>query len=524
MQMKMFSRVSAVVVLTLACALGAVQAESKQEPFGALEYETRDSSRWAEDTSSLQRMFNAVRDQLDVERGPFRRDLLDFVQNSSVRCFYCALFLLDCTPGRRGPDVRLSQELLEQGLELVEERNGGRASPEELPFRFHLAVGYMREGVIASAMIHKSLLEEQRVSAQRGGKPLVLPVPKDKDDVKTYERIPLWPMRKPSVEDIYAAMGAGSASPVKSRSGRQLRVCQLGGPRVWRTTLRLLQWLPELDELDIRSSRIRGANLLLLQPLTQLKGLSLAYSYVTNDQLAHLRVLPQLESLDLSGCPVDVDGLRHIRALGNLRMLNLDDAWRISDDALRHVSKLENLECLRLGGAKIGSDGLRWLAPLTKLRELSLFECKGISMGVSELGTLKSLENLDLTYCPVRDNSLDTIGRFTELAYLSIHGTLVTSKGLANLTALQALVTLDVSCTQIDDDCIPHLAKLKNLRSLTLAGTAITNRGLEQLAAMGQLRSLDLVNTSTSAEGTEKLRRALPKCQINYRWEAGGPR
>jgi len=70
----------------------------------------------------------------------------------------------------------------------------------------------------------------------------------------------------------------------------------------------------------------------------------------------------------------------------------------------------------------------------------------------------------------------------------------------------------------INDETLAMLARLTNLGQLWLNGDiAITDAGLDHLKRLHQLRDLSLADAPVSAEAVQRLRRALPACEI--RWE-----
>ena len=69
----------------------------------------------------------------------------------------------------------------------------------------------------------------------------------------------------------------------------------------------------------------------------------------------------------------------------------------------------------------------------------------------------------------------------------------ITSAGIAPLTALKNLTKLDLTQTEVDDAVVGPLSQMKSLRALRIRRTKIT------------------------AAGFEKLKAALPDCEIDYK-------
>ena len=66
------------------------------------------------------------------------------------------------------------------------------------------------------------------------------------------------------------------------------------------------------------------------------------------------------------------------------------------------------------------------------------------------------------------------------------------------------------------DKSLEVLKPLPRLQDLRLDGATITDAGVETLCAMTSLKSLNLYHTLVSEKGYQRLRQALPGCQIVY--------
>lgn len=68
----------------------------------------------------------------------------------------------------------------------------------------------------------------------------------------------------------------------------------------------------------------------------------------------------------------------------------------------------------------------------------------------------------------------------------------------------------------ITDDRLPKLWSLDKCRYLDLSNTQVTDAGIPHLKGLTNLKRLDLFGTQITDEGIEKLRQALPNCEIRY--------
>ena len=73
------------------------------------------------------------------------------------------------------------------------------------------------------------------------------------------------------------------------------------------------------------------------------------------------------------------------------------------------------------------------------------------------------------------------------------------------------------------DTGLEHLKALTELQSLNLDGTNVTDAGLEHLTGLTELYVLSLRNTNVTEDGLNKLRLALPNCDIRHQWRTDDP-
>ena len=66
----------------------------------------------------------------------------------------------------------------------------------------------------------------------------------------------------------------------------------------------------------------------------------------------------------------------------------------------------------------------------------------------------------------------------------------------------------------VDDNALAMLYRFGELRSLDLRDTQVTDGGVRHIAALRQLEQLDIRGTRITGDGLQKLREALPNCEI----------
>jgi hypothetical protein len=124
----------------------------------------------------------------------------------------------------------------------------------------------------------------------------------------------------------------------------------------------------------------------------------------------------------------------------------------------------------------------------------------------------------------VTDADLERIAVLTEVRSLVLHRcSQVTDAGVAYLAQFKELELLYLTGTRITDAGLKTLEGLSKLRTLDLDETAISAVGLHSLAKLSNLDVVWLHGTLVTADGVARLRRSLPKTEINWDgWGAKG--
>ncbi|MEZ6072837.1 MAG: hypothetical protein R3C10_21880 [Pirellulales bacterium] len=187
---------------------------------------------------------------------------------------------------------------------------------------------------------------------------------------------------------------------------------------------------------------------------------------MSSEGMVHLAALPNIESLYLNESNISDSSLQYVQGLSGITMLTLRDN-EISDAGLSHLTGLNRLETLGLSKNRIEGDGLQFLGGKTKLRSLFLYDNPINDVGLSHIANIPNLEMLGL------------------------------------------------SRTLITDNGTKHLVHLSKLKYLSLNCEAISDASIECLIKMPSLQELELSNTKITPDGFERLRKAIPSCNIN---------
>jgi hypothetical protein len=128
--------------------------------------------------------------------------------------------------------------------------------------------------------------------------------------------------------------------------------------------------------------------------------------------------------------------------------------------------------------------------------------------------------NLDLPLrSPLPQGRFELVG--VKLEKLRLH-----DSDLQHLTVLTHITTLSLAeTTTLKDDGLELIAEIRSLTTLYLNGLPVTDQGLKYLERLAMLQSVFLSQTKVTPAGVAALRKALPKCKIE--WDepaASGPK
>jgi hypothetical protein len=193
----------------------------------------------------------------------------------------------------------------------------------------------------------------------------------------------------------------------------------------------------------------------------------------TGDAIARL--------MDLGATQVDVD------ANGRIVRVNLSGT-AASDEDLRHLEGLVNLEGLALAGTEVS--------------------------GVARLRGLAKLAYLNLDRTRLTDRGLAPVAELPGLRSLYVGSDRLSDAGLAHLASLTGLRSLFLRGSRITDRGLAHLRRLGKLEALVLFTPRVTDTGLDHVAALGGLTFLQLAEAEISDAGVERIKLALPDCEV----------
>lgn len=248
-------------------------------------------------------------------------------------------------------------------------------------------------------------------------------------------------------------------------------VCVFPGPGKEPTVREIVAELQDRQsilglQLDLTDEELARLN------CPQLSSLNLFQS-ASDAGMAQLQRFPELQSLDLDGCRITDAGLAELRALPNLNRIEITDCTAITDKGLESLAEMVTLEYVRLSNCpRVTDDGLRRLAGLAALKSVTLVRCPLVTDdGLAHLAG-SAVQYVDLQLCAGISGRGFEAFQGAGLKRVFFHGPMY------------------------GDDLIPHLA------------------------AVSHVRRIEFYDTSVTPAGADRLRQALPACDVELRLSA----
>ncbi len=250
-----------------------------------------------------------------------------------------------------------------------------------------------------------------------------------------------------------------------------------------------------LTTVDLHSNQqVSDAGLANFKDCKNLTRLVLNKTKVSDAGLANFKNCKELTYLDLGGNDRVSDvGLAHFAGCKNLAVLVL---WQtqVRDKGLAYFKDCKNMTKIWLDSTKVSDAGLKNLTAMTKLEELYLNnEAPNVTgAGIDEL--TKALPKCRIEWDAPDHRAADYV--------LSIGGTVQVNEQDRNLGEEADLRIYPFRLTAVD-----------------LKGKQAKDEGLANFRDCRYLKAVHLQKTKVSAKGIEGLKKALPKCKIE--WDGG---
>lgn len=250
--------------------------------------------------------------------------------------------------------------------------------------------------------------------------------------------------------------------------------------------------LDQIEELDLKGSRLSPAAMSALAKFTGLKKLDLQAASFGGGHLQGISTLPALEWLDLSRTATNNVELEHVAQITTLKVLKLNQTV-INDAGIGQFTKLAALEELDISGTETVGLGLAALGKEGAKSPLKIIRASHTRLGAQGFRFVNqfSLEELHASKAMVTDLSVMGLKGCTKLKVLNLSNNLLTDRSAKWLVSSKILEEIDLS-----------------------GNRGISDGTILKLQTLSALSKLDLTKTGSSAKGIQRLKKKLPDCTV----------
>lgn len=205
--------------------------------------------------------------------------------------------------------------------------------------------------------------------------------------------------------------------------------------------------------------------------------------------------------------------IRMLQRLPKLHTLILSGS-AVTDADLGHLGWVPLLERIYLQETRVTDDGLAQLRNCPSLADLNASGTSVTGSCLPELANCSVLSTLLLDFCPIKDSESAGFAGLHSVRHLSLYGTPISDQSLLSISHMENLEILNVGRTEIHGAGIDCLAACASLREFEADDSEISDDAVSNLACLRQVSTMTLIGTNMSQRGLERLRRALPRCNI----------
>lgn len=302
--------------------------------------------------------------------------------------------------------------------------------------------------------------------------------------------------------------------------------------------------MPNLEVLTLHKAGIEGDALNPLVKLKFLKILKLGGNQCTDDDLLELTNLPALESLNLSESDLMNHTLAFLPKIKNLKSIDLANC-QLAEHTMDVLAQVPSLASIQLYNVSLTDEMLRPLGGHRSLRELFIDETAITGEGFAAMKPIPNLEMLKLAGNKPRpgDAMIASLPLFSpNLKILYVNASQFGASGYQSLAGLKKVTILDLqNAANLDEAVVLGIANMKSLTNLGLPRSNLNNSllsalepaksrlielhiqdtrvGDDSIAMLEKFRfltALNITGTDISRDGAERLRKALPACNVIY--------
>lgn len=216
--------------------------------------------------------------------------------------------------------------------------------------------------------------------------------------------------------------------------------------------------LNSIQTLWISGETFTPERIAKLEYLTDLEELNIIDTRLTEASCRGIAKLSKLTKLLIANVGITDAGLTHFGRLSSLKEFEIWDVIEgadVTDRGMQFLAKLDNLEILVLRGCPIGNDAMQYIAVLPNLRYL------------------------DLWSIPIDDTGLKQVGKIKSLTWFQLVTTNARGEAPQALDQLINLKTAGFAESPIGDQALLQLKRLPSLKVIRYRDTQFTEEGLQ---------------------------------------------
>ena len=286
--------------------------------------------------------------------------------------------------------------------------------------------------------------------------------------------------------------------------------------------------LANLNPNDLQALEVWHIDNEGMQPIAHLTGLKWFFVYesqLSDEGVERLSGCSSLEFIGLFDCGKLDTSFATLKQLPNLAEMELGDT-ELTPCAIRGLSELPQLEYLWLEYMPIND--AEFIANFTlppSLRHFAFGACESLTdAALAHIAKLYRavavpLLRFGVLHTPVSEAGIISVLKSMptqQVESVWISHTRSTARVVEEIEGMTNLEELWAAGLPITDEELNRLELLTKLESLDLSKTQLTDKAVETLSAFKNLKRIDVRETGVTSVGAEKLKYALPTCEVLY--------